>query len=174
MESNGKQVTREGEALAVPTAPIVWGEPGTNGQHAFFQMLHQGQELIPVEFIALRHSGKYLGDHHESLVVNAIAQAQALMLGRGGAAPERRCAGNRPSTFLLLEQLDPASLGALIALYEHRVFVSGSVWGVNSFDQWGVELGKQLAGDLQSRQASGQWWGVDASTRGLMQRLLGE
>ena len=174
MESNGKQVTREGEALAVPTAPIVWGEPGTNGQHAFFQMLHQGQELIPVEFITLRHSGKYLGDHHESLVVNAIAQAQALMLGRGGAAPERRCPGNRPSTFLLLEQLDPASLGALIALYEHRVFVSGSVWGVNSFDQWGVELGKQLAGDLQSRQASGQWWGVDASTRGLMQRLLGE
>ncbi|WP_024539063.1 glucose-6-phosphate isomerase [Comamonas badia] len=174
MESNGKQVTRAGEALAVPTAPIVWGEPGTNGQHAFFQMLHQGQDLIPVEFIALRHGGKYLGEHHESLVVNAIAQAQALMLGRGGAAPERRCPGNRPSTFLLLEQLDPASLGALIALYEHRVFVSGAVWGINSFDQWGVELGKQLAGDLQSRQESGQWWGVDASTRGLMQRLLGE
>ncbi len=171
MESNGKSVTRDGQPLSVPTAPVIWGEPGTNGQHAFFQMLHQGQDVIPVEFIALRDGGKYLGAHHQSLVVNAIAQAQALMLGRDGDAVEQFCPGNRPSTFLLLQQLDPASLGALIALYEHRIFVSGAIWGINSFDQWGVELGKQLARQLRQRQQSGDWQGVDASTLGLMQLL---
>ncbi|ATH11989.1 glucose-6-phosphate isomerase [Delftia acidovorans] len=171
MESNGKGVTRDGQTLPVRTAPVIWGEPGTNGQHAFFQMLHQGQDVIPVEFIALRDGGKYLGAHHQSLVVNAIAQAQALMEGRHGEGAERHCAGNRPSSFLLLQQLDPASLGALIALYEHRVFSAGAVWGINSFDQWGVELGKHLARQLHARQDSGDWQGVDASTQGLMHRL---
>ncbi len=171
MESNGKGVTRDGQTLPVRTAPVIWGEPGTNGQHAFFQMLHQGQDVIPVEFIALRDGGKYLGAHHQSLVVNAIAQAQALMEGRHGEGVERHCAGNRPSSFLLLQQLDPASLGALIALYEHRVFSAGAVWGINSFDQWGVELGKHLARQLHARQDSGDWQGVDASTQGLMHRL---
>ncbi|WP_310637150.1 glucose-6-phosphate isomerase [Delftia acidovorans] len=172
MESNGKGVTRDGQTLPVRTAPVIWGEPGTNGQHAFFQMLHQGQDVIPVEFIALRDGGKYLGAHHQSLVVNAIAQAQALMEGRHGEeGAERHCAGNRPSSFLLLQQLDPASLGALIALYEHRVFCAGAVWGINSFDQWGVELGKHLARQLHARQDSGDWQGVDASTQGLMHRL---
>ena len=171
MESNGKGVTCDGQALAVKTAPVIWGEPGTNGQHAFFQMLHQGQDVIPVEFIALRDGGKYLGAHHQSLVVNAIAQAQALMVGRDGEGGEKHCPGNRPSTFLLLQQLDPASLGALIALYEHRIFVSGAVWGINSFDQWGVELGKKLATQLNARLGSGDWEGVDASTLGLMRRL---
>ncbi|WP_097201369.1 glucose-6-phosphate isomerase [Delftia acidovorans] len=171
MESNGKGVTRDGQTLPVRTAPVIWGEPGTNGQHAFFQMLHQGQDVIPVEFIALRDGGKYLGAHHQSLVVNAIAQAQALMEGRHGEGAERHCAGNRPSSFLLLQQLDPASLGALIALYEHRVFSAGAVWGINSFDQWGVELGKHLARQLHARQDSNDWQGVDASTQGLMHRL---
>lgn len=171
MESNGKGITRDGEKLDVATSPIVWGEPGTNGQHAFFQMLHQGPDVIPVEFIALRDGGKYLGAHHQSLVINAIAQAQALMVGRKGEGVERDCPGNRPSTFLLLQALDPASLGALIALYEHRVFVSGAVWGINSFDQWGVELGKKLASELRQRQQSNDWSGVDPSTVALMQRL---
>ena len=171
MESNGKRVTKDGQPLAVPSAPVIWGEPGTNGQHAFFQMLHQGQDVIPVEFIALRDGGKYLGQHHQSLVVNAIAQAQALMVGRDGDGAEKFCPGNRPSSFLLLQQLDPASLGALIALYEHRIFVSGAIWNINSFDQWGVELGKKLAKQLHQRQDSQDWEGVDASTQGLMQRL---
>lgn len=171
MESNGKGVTRQGRKLEVPTSAVVWGEPGTNGQHAFFQMLHQGPDVIPVEFIALRDGGKYLGAHHQSLVINAIAQAQALMVGRQGEGVERDCPGNRPSTFLLLQALDPASLGALIALYEHRVFVSGAVWGINSFDQWGVELGKKLAQELRVRQQNHDWQGVDPSTVALMQRL---
>lgn len=171
MESNGKSVTRDGHELSVATSPVIWGEPGTNGQHAFFQMLHQGPDVIPVEFIALRDGGKYLGEHHQSLVVNAIAQAQALMVGRDGDGIEKHCTGNRPSTFLLLQQLSPESLGALIALYEHRIFVSGAIWNINSFDQWGVELGKQLAKQLHARQESRDWSGVDASTLGLMQRL---
>ena len=171
MESNGKRATRAGQPLAVPTSPVVWGEPGTNGQHAFFQMLHQGPDVIPVEFIALRDGGKYLGAHHQSLVINAIAQAQALMVGRSGQGVARDCPGNRPSTFLLLDALEPASLGALIALYEHRIFVSGAVGGINSFDQWGVELGKQLAQGLRERQRSHDWQGVDPSTVALMQRL---
>ena len=171
MESNGKSVTKDGKALNIPTAPIVWGEPGTNGQHAFFQMLHQGPDVIPVEFIALRDGGKYLGEHHQSLVINAIAQAQALMVGRTGDGAEKFCQGNRPSSFLLLQRLDPASLGALIALYEHRIFVSGAIWNINSFDQWGVELGKKLATQLHEHLEQDNWDGVDASTQALMKRL---
>ncbi|QXL83429.1 glucose-6-phosphate isomerase [Comamonas sp. NLF-1-9] len=168
MESNGKGVTRDGRALAVATAPVLWGEPGTNGQHAFFQMLHQGQDVVPVEFIAARTPVGDLVEHHHDLLVNAVAQAQALMLGHASGDAHRRCPGNRPSTFLLLERLDANALGALIALYEHRVFVSGAVWGINSFDQWGVELGKCLARELVAREGSGDWAGVDASTRELM------
>ena len=171
MESNGKSISKNGTRLSAPTAPVIWGEPGTNGQHAFFQMLHQGPDVIPVEFIALRDGGKYLGEHHQSLVVNAIAQAQALMVGRCGEGQEKHCDGNRPSSFLMLERLDPASLGALIALYEHRIFVSGAIWDINSFDQWGVELGKNLAKQLHARQSHNDWAGVDASTQELMKRL---
>ncbi len=173
MESNGKRVDAQGQAVGVATSAVVWGEPGTNGQHAFFQMLHQGPDVIPVEFIAMRGGGKYLGAHQNSLLINAVAQAQALMVGRREECSEKYCPGNRPSTFLLLQQLDPASLGALIALYEHRVFVSGAIWGINSFDQWGVELGKNLARDLADRQARDNWDDVDASTAGLMRRLIG-
>ncbi len=172
MESNGKRVDSQGRAVAVATSAVVWGEPGTNGQHAFFQMLHQGPDVIPVEFIAMRGGGKYLGAHQHSLLVNAVAQAQALMVGRRQESSEKYCPGNRPSTFLLLQQLDPAALGALIALYEHRVFVTGAIWGINSFDQWGVELGKHLARDLTERQQRGDWQDVDASTAGLMRRLI--
>ena len=171
MESNGKGVDWQGRALPYATSPVVWGEPGTNGQHAFFQMLHQGSDTIPVEFIVLRRGGRDLPGQHPRLVANALAQAQALMEGRSSADGHRHFGGNRPSTVLLLEHLDPASLGALIALYEHRVFVSGAIWGINSFDQWGVELGKQLASHLQPRLASGDVAGLDGATAGLLQRL---
>ena len=172
MESNGKGVDAAGEALPFATSPVIWGEPGTNGQHAFFQMIHQGTDVIPVEFIALRRGGADLPAQHPRLVANALAQARALMLGQASDDGHRRFDGNRPSTFLLLERLEPAALGALIALYEHRVFVSGSLWGINSFDQWGVELGKVLAKDLEPRLASGNAQGLDASTAGLLQRLV--
>ncbi|NMM77331.1 glucose-6-phosphate isomerase [Acidovorax sp. SRB_24] len=171
MESNGKGVDWQGRALPYATAPVVWGEPGTNGQHAFFQMLHQGPDVIPVEFIVLRRGGRDLPEQHPRLVANALAQAKALMLGRASACGHRHFSGNRPSTVLLLEQLDPASLGALIALYEHRVFVAGSIWGINSFDQWGVELGKQLAANIEPRLATGDATGLDGATAGLLRRL---
>ncbi len=171
MESNGKAVDWQGRVLPYATAPVVWGEPGTNGQHAFFQMLHQGSDTIPVEFIVLRRGGRDLPAQHPRLLANALAQAQALMQGRESACGHRHFGGNRPSTVLLLEQLDPASLGALIALYEHRVFVSGALWGINSFDQWGVELGKQLAAHLQPRLVSGDVAGLDGATAGLLERL---
>ena len=168
MESNGKRVDAQGRSLSFSTSPVVWGEPGTNGQHAFFQMLHQGTDVIPVEFIAVKQPAYDLPGHHAQLTANALAQAQAVMVGKSDAGGHRHFTGNRPSTFLLLEKLDPASLGALIALYEHRVFVSGSVWGINSFDQWGVELGKVLAQDIEPRLASGDTAGLDASTAAVL------
>ena len=171
MESNGKRVDRQGRTVPFGTSPVVWGEPGTNGQHAFFQMLHQGTDVIPVEFIAVREVAHSLGGHHEQLLANALAQAQALMQGKADAGGHRDFPGNRPSTFLLLDRLDPASLGALVALYEHRVFCAGAIWGINSFDQWGVELGKVLAKDLVGRLASGDTAGLDGSTAGLLKRL---
>jgi len=171
MESNGKRVDRTGQALTYGTAPVLWGEPGTNGQHAYFQMLHQGTDTVPMEFIAVKKPTHHLKDHHELLLANVMAQAQALMLGKSDAGGHKHFPGNRPSTFLLLEALTPASLGALIALQEHRVFVSGSVWGINSFDQWGVELGKVLAQDIHSRIVSGNASGLDASTAALLQRI---
>jgi glucose-6-phosphate isomerase len=171
MESNGKRVDRNGHALPYDTSPVLWGEPGTNGQHAYFQMLHQGTDVVPLEFIAVQKPTHSLQDHHELLLANAIAQAQALMLGQAQEGGHRHFPGNRPSSFLLLEELTPASLGALVALQEHRVFVSGSVWGINSFDQWGVELGKVLARDIHARIASGDTAGLDASTAALLQRV---
>jgi glucose-6-phosphate isomerase len=171
MESNGKRVDCDGQALPHQTSPVVWGEPGTNGQHAYFQMLHQGTEVVPVEFIAVKTPAHRLGDHHQQLLANALAQAQALMLGKEDAGGHKHFTGNRPSTFLLLDRLDPASLGALIALYEHRVFCAGVLWGINSFDQWGVELGKVLAKDIAPRLQSGDVAGLDGSTAGLLQRL---
>ena len=191
MESNGKRVDVQGRALPYGTSPVVWGEPGTNGQHAYFQMLHQGTDVIPVEFIAVKTAAHALADQHTKLLANCLAQSQALMLGKTAAvaatekaptaaagiepavlAQHRAFPGNRPSTTLVLDALTPRSLGALIALYEHRVFTSGAVWGINSFDQWGVELGKALAGELLPRLASGDVEGLDGSTAGLLQRLL--
>ena len=171
MESNGKQVDANGQALPFSTSAVVWGEPGTNGQHAFFQMLHQGTDVVPVEFIAVKNARHSLPGHQQRLLANAVAQAQALMLGKSDEGGHKNFPGNRPSTTLLLEDLTPASFGALIALYEHRVFVAGSVWGINSFDQWGVELGKVLAVDIEKRMASGDMTGLDGSTQGLLKKL---
>ena len=171
MESNGKRVDTDGQALPFATAPVLWGEPGTNGQHAYFQMLHQGTDVVPVEFVAVKQARHSLPGHQTLLLANALAQAQALMLGKTDAGGHKHFTGNRPSTFLLLDDLTPASLGALIALQEHRVFISGSLWGINSFDQWGVELGKVLARDVEARLASGDAVGLDGSTAGLLRRL---
>ncbi|MCC2676191.1 MAG: glucose-6-phosphate isomerase [Ramlibacter sp.] len=173
MESNGKGVDAQGQALAFGTSPVLWGEPGTNGQHAYFQMLHQGTDRVPVEFIAVRQPAHALAGHHDLLLANAIAQAQALMQGKADAGGHKNFSGNRPSTFFVLDELRPASLGALLALYEHRVFTSGAVWGIDSFDQWGVELGKVLAGDIAKRLASGDVQGLDASTAAMVGRLRG-
>ena len=173
MESNGKGVDVHGRAVAYATSPVIWGEPGTNGQHAFFEMIHQGPDVIPVEFIAAQAPGPFLPDQHGKLVANALSQARALMMGVAHTDPHRACPGNRPSTFMLLRELDPAALGALIALYEHRVFVCGALWGINPFDQWGVELGKQIAKDVTPRLASGDVSGLDASTADLIARLRG-
>ena len=187
MESNGKRVGRDGEALPFATSPVVWGEPGTNGQHAYFQMLHQGSDVTPVEFILVRERdaapglddvraiAERLDAQHRMLLSNGLAQSQALMLGRTATEPHRAFPGNRPSTTLLLERLTPRALGALIALYEHRVFTAGAVWGINSFDQWGVELGKSLSNELlpllQPGAGVGAVSGLDASTAGLLARL---
>jgi glucose-6-phosphate isomerase len=190
MESNGKRVDLEGRTLPYGTSPVVWGEAGTNGQHAYFQMLHQGTDVIPVEFILVRTPSHGLLDQHRKLLANGLAQSQALMLGKttaeaateraptaaagidpGVLARHRSFPGNRPSTTLLLQALTPRSLGALIALYEHRVFTSGALWGINSFDQWGVELGKALCNALLPRFDSGDTQGLDASTAGLLARL---
>ena len=171
MESNGKQVDADGAALPFGTSPVLWGEPGTNGQHAYFQMLHQGTDVVPMEFVAVKKARHDLALHQPLLLANVLAQAQALMVGKSDAGGHKNFPGNRPSTFLLLDDLTPASLGALIALQEHRVFVSGSLWGINSFDQWGVELGKVLAKDIEARLYSGDSSGLDGSTAGLLARL---
>ena len=171
MESNGKRVDCRGDALPFATSPVLWGEPGTNGQHAYFQMLHQGTDVVPVEFVAVKKAAHTLQGHHDLLLANVLAQAQALMSGKADAGGHRDFPGNRPSSFLLLDELSPASLGALIALQEHRVFVSGALWGINSFDQWGVELGKVLAKEIAARLHSGDAAGLDGSTSGLLARL---
>ncbi|MEJ8820644.1 glucose-6-phosphate isomerase [Variovorax humicola] len=171
MESNGKQVDAGGQPLPFGTSPVLWGEPGTNGQHAYFQMLHQGTDATPLEFVAVRDASHDLEGHHNKLLANALAQAQALMQGKADAGGHKNFPGNRPSTFFVFEKLTPEALGAFLAMYEHRVFTSGALWGINSFDQWGVELGKVLAKDIEPRLTSGDATGLDASTAGLMARL---
>ncbi len=146
MESNGKSVRLDGSPVTLDTGPIVWGEPGTNGQHAFYQLLHQGTRIVPADFIGFANPQHPYRNHHDLLVANLIAQTEALAFGRDRQGePHRSFAGNRPSTTILAAQLTPSVLGQLIALYEHIVFVQGCIWGVDSFDQWGVELGKELA-----------------------------
>ena len=188
MESNGKRTSREGETVDYTTGPVIWGEPGTNGQHAFYQLIHQGTRLIPVDFIAPLQSHNPVGDHHVLLLSNVFAQAEALMKGKTadevrpelvaagmkGEALERLLPhkvfeGNRPSTTILLHKITPASLGKLVALYEHKIFVQGIIWNINSFDQWGVELGKQLAGKILTELSSPATVTThDSSTRGLI------
>lgn len=184
MESNGKRVTLANEALAIDSAPVTWGGVGTNAQHAFFQMLHQGTRLVPVEFVvALTHPAALPG-HHDMLVANCLAQAEGLLRGRDGrdgpamsdgtdAALHRACPGNRPSTVVCLDALTPATLGALLALYEHRTYVQSVLWGINAFDQWGVELGKTLAGAIaESIERGSPDPGHDPSTAALVQRYV--
>ena len=173
MESNGKQVDQHGQLLPFATSPVIWGEPAANGQHAYFQMLHQGTDVIPVEFIVVKAPNHGLADHHTKLLANALAQSRALMLGQADEGGHRRLPGNRPSTTLLLDELTPESLGALVALQEHRVFASGALWGINSFDQWGVELGKVIANDMEQRLHTGITDGLDASTAALLHKLRG-
>ncbi len=193
MESNGKSVTVQGEPVAVKTAPVIWGAPGTNGQHAYMQLLHQGNEPVATDFIlALKpRQNTPFAEHHLPLVANCFAQAEALMRGRSrdeaaaalvaagrnqadarALAAHQVLPGNHPSNMVLMDRLTPATLGALIALYEHKIFVQGVIWGINSFDQWGVELGKQLAktlvDDLDSQQSPSPH---DSSTRGLVERF---
>jgi glucose-6-phosphate isomerase len=159
MESNGKHVTIEGESVDYPTGAIYWGEPGTNGQHSFFQMMHQGTTIIPVDLIGFAKSLNPIGDHHDILTSNVFAQAEALAFGKTDdevraegtdehIVAHRVMEGNRPSNVLLAEVLTPRLLGLIIALYEHSVFTQGAIWGIDSFDQWGVELGKVLAAQI--------------------------
>jgi glucose-6-phosphate isomerase len=191
MESNGKSVRRDGSRADYATGPVIWGEPGTNGQHAFFQLLHQGTELIPSDFLAAAQSQTPLGDHHNKLLANFLAQTEALAFGKtesevrdelakkgmSGAAleallPHKVFEGNRPTTSLLYRKLTPYRLGSLIALYEHKIFVQGIIWGINSYDQWGVELGKELASrilpELQSDETVPDH---DSSTNGLINHV---
>jgi glucose-6-phosphate isomerase len=192
MESNGKGVTLAGDPVATPTGPVVWGEPGTNGQHAFFQLLHQGTDIIPVEFmIAANGHEEKLAHQHRLLMANCLAQSEALMRGRtleearkqlldkaaseaeaDRIAPHRVFTGNRPSITFVYDKLTPYALGRLIALYEHRVFVEAQIFGINAFDQWGVELGKELATDLLPVM-EGKDVGADhdGSTRGLVEAI---
>lgn len=192
MESNGKRVRRDGQPVGRPTCPIVWGEVGTNGQHAFFQLLHQGTEIVPCEFIACVNPDHHLPGHHEKLLANLLAQTQALAFGRTEAearealakagvrgerlellARHRTFPGNRPSSTILLDRLTPRALGRLIALFEHSVFVQGVLWEINSFDQWGVELGKELAARLLPALEGGREpQELDPSTRGLLRHII--
>lgn len=169
MESNGKSVSRDGDDLDYKTAPVIFGETGTNAQHAFMQLMHQGTDIIPADFIIVKNPGHDLPEHHRKLNANALAQAQALMHGREETSSSyKQFAGNRPSSTLVLNRLDPWHLGLLLALYEHRMFVQGIVWNINSFDQWGVELGKTLANELL---APGAHPSADQTTLALMQIL---
>ena len=191
MESNGKSVTRDGEAVGVASGPVLFGEPGTNGQHSFYQLIHQGTRLVPCDFIAPAFSHNPVGRHHAILLSNFFAQTEALMKGRteaearaeleaqglSGAVLERLLphkvfAGNRPTNSILVKKIDPHTLGMLIALYEHRIFVQGAIWNVNSFDQWGVELGKQLAkAILPELENAAPVDGHDSSTNGLINQF---
>ena len=167
MESNGKSVTSDGQPVGRATAPVVWGGVGTDAQHAVFQLLHQGTSVIPVEFVAVADDDTSLPDHHRQLLLNAFAQGAALMHGRSSDDPHRSYAGNRPSSTILLDRLDPRALGALIAVYEHRTFANAVLLGINPFDQFGVELGKDIARELSEGKGGEE---MDPSTRALMER----
>jgi glucose-6-phosphate isomerase len=189
MESNGKRVGRQGQIVPVSTGPIVWGEPGTNGQHAFYQLLHQGTRMVPADFLVGCESHHPIGDHHRLLLANCFAQSEALMRGKSEQeareelraqglddaaidrlAPHKVFPGNRPSTTIVYRRLDPHTLGMLLAMYEHKVFTMGAIWNINSFDQWGVELGKQLARRIDSELASADAVaGHDSSTIALIE-----
>ncbi len=193
MESNGKRVTREGQPIGYDSGPVVWGQPGTNGQHAFFQLIHQGTELVPADFILPVESHHPLGEHHRILTANCIAQTEALMKGKTEAevraelsaegmdeadidtlAPHKVFPGSRPTNTLLLRKLTPRNLGSLVALYEHRIFVESIVWQINAFDQWGVELGKQLASVIEEELVKPEPCSRhDASTNGLVNFIKG-
>jgi glucose-6-phosphate isomerase len=183
MESNGKHTTLDGTRVAVPTGPIYWGEPGTNGQHSFYQLIHQGTRLIPADFIAFGRALNPLGRHHDMLMANVFAQTEALAFGKtpeqvraegtpDWLVPHRVFEGNRPSSTLLMERLTPAALGTLVALYEHSVFTQGVIWHIDSFDQWGVELGKVLAQRIipELESATEPALGHDSSTNHLIRR----
>ena len=191
MESNGKYINRNGKPVDYQTGPIIWGEPGTNGQHAFYQLIHQGTKLIPADFIGFIKSLNPVGDHHEKLMANYFAQTEALAFGLNkneviqtlqksgltqdqitALAPHKVFNGNRPSNSFLIQKLTPKSLGSLIALYEHKIFCQGIIWRINSFDQWGVELGKVLAKSIISELSSKSVGKHDCSTKGLMQFFL--
>jgi glucose-6-phosphate isomerase len=185
MESNGKRVTREGEPVEEPTGAVYWGEPGTNAQHSFFQLLHQGTDPVPVDLIAFRLPDEDSVGGQELLVANALAQGRALAFGRTAEeareagipeeqVPHRTFPGNRPTSTLLLDRLTPRSLGSLVALYEHSVFVQGAIWGIDSFDQWGVELGKEMANEIVPALTEGEGLDdLDPSTRSLINRFQG-
>jgi len=181
MESNGKHVTLEGKPVAHDTGPVYWGEPGTNGQHSFYQLIHQGTRLIPCDFIAFLETLNPLGEHHDILIANVFAQGEALAFGKTAAevetegtpewlVPHRVFEGNRPSNTLLLQKLDPAALGTLVALYEHLVFTQGVIWNIDSFDQWGVELGKKLAVRIIPELSGDVPLAHDSSTDALIRR----
>ncbi|HRE26644.1 MAG TPA: hypothetical protein PK954_08435, partial [Anaerolineales bacterium] len=184
MESNGKSVTLTGVAVETATGPIYWGEPGTNGQHSFYQLIHQGTRLIPCDFIGFVQPLDALGEHHTVLLANMLAQAEALAFGKTAAevaaegiqaalVPHRVFTGNHPSNTLLAERLTPETLGKLIALYEHSVFTQAAIWGINAFDQWGVELGKILAQRIAPELAGADEPDLkhDSSTNTLIRRI---
>ena len=186
MESNGKRVTLRGERVDYQTGPIYWGEPGTNGQHSFFQLLHQGTRLVACDFIGFCQALNPVGDQHDLLMANLFAQSEALAFGKtadevkaegtpDNLIPHRTFEGNRPSNTILAERLTPGTLGALVALYEHSVFVQGAIWNIDSFDQWGVELGKALAKRTAAEIASASEpvLAHDSSTNGLIRRYRG-
>jgi len=185
MESNGKRVDRSGRPVDWATGPVLWGEPGTNGQHAFFQLLHQGTDPVPADFIGFARSHHPVGRHHRMLLANLFAQTEALAFGKTekevlaegvakGLAPHKAFPGNRPSTTILAPLLTPSVLGQLIALYEHKIFVQGILWDVCSYDQWGVELGKVLAGRILAELEAGKVDpdAHDPSTRQLLEHAL--
>jgi glucose-6-phosphate isomerase len=200
MESNGKYVDSKSQKVPYQTGPIIWGEPGTNGQHAFYQLIHQGKKIIPCDFIAPANSHNPVGEHHKILLSNFFAQTEALMNGKEADTvqaeleaqfagdenkedkieallPHKIFEGNRPTNSLMTSKLTPKALGSLVALYEHKIFVQGVIWDINSFDQWGVELGKQLAkkinGELdQVESGASVNWQHDSSTNALIQYYL--
>jgi glucose-6-phosphate isomerase len=181
MESNGKHVTLDGEPVGVETGAVYWGEPGTNGQHSFYQLIHQGTKLIPCDLIGFCEPLNPLGAHHDLLIANVFAQAEALAFGKTaeevraeGVAEElvahKVFEGNRPTTTILAQRLTPRALGSLVALYEHSVFTQGAIWGIDSFDQWGVELGKVLAKRIVPELQSDTQLAHDSSTNNLIER----